>query len=126
MIRTNISAIVVKLLVSLLLAAVVIPPASWAQEPGHRISEDEAKKSIASKVNPAYPPMARQMGLSGKVAGDAYVDIAGGGEKEEVINGKALLSSAPGSAGGQWEFTPLPAHGKAIHAITRLTFRLSP
>jgi len=70
--------------------------------------------------------MARQMGLSGKVAVDAYVDIAGRVEKVQVINGNALLSSATVSAVKQWKFTPFTADGKAINAITRLTFSFSP
>jgi protein TonB len=123
--RMSIGALVIKLIVSLLVA-VVISPETWAEEPGHRIAEDEAKKSITSKVNPAYPPMARQMRLSGKVAVDAYVDIAGRVEKVQVINGNALLSSATVSAVKQWKFTPFTADGKAINAITRLTFSFSP
>lgn len=124
-IGTSIAVIAVKMGVSLLLAA-VIPPTAWAQEPGRRISEDEAKKSIASKVNPAYPPMARRMRLGGKVEVDAYVDRAGRVEKVQVISGNALLTSATVSAVKQWRFTPFTADGKTVNAITRLTFGFAP
>ena len=122
MIGMSISAIAVKLAVSLLLAVMVIPPGIMAEEPEHRVSEEEAKKSITSKVNPAYPPMARQMKLGGKVAVDAYVDTAGRVEKVQVINGNPLLTSAAVSAVKQWKFTPFTADGKTVNAITRLTF----
>jgi TonB family protein len=126
MIGMSISAIAVKLAVSLLLAVVVIPPAIMAEEPEHRVSEEDAKKSITSKVNPTYPVMARQMRLGGKVQVDAYVDTAGKVEKVQVINGNALLSSAAVRAVKQWKFTPFTADGKAVTAITRLTFSFAP
>src|SRR6185503_154920 len=45
-----------------------------ADEALRRIPEDEAKKAVMSKVNPEYPPMARQMRLMGKVQVDALID----------------------------------------------------
>ena len=125
MIGMHVRVIAGKLAVSLLLS-VVIPPTTWAQEPEHRIPEEEAKKSVTFKVNPIYPVMARQMRLGGKVAVDAYVDTNGKVEKVQVINGNALLTSAAANAVRRWKFTPFTADGKAVTAVTRLTFDFSP
>jgi periplasmic protein TonB len=115
-----------KLVVGLLLSAVVIPPALRAEELTHRFSEEAATKSIKSKVNPEYPPIARQMKLGGTVQLDVYVDTDGTVEKVEVVRGNALLTSAAVTALKRWKFSPFTSEGKAIKAVAAftLTFKL--
>ena len=116
-----------KLVVGLLLSAVVIPPAVLAEEElTHRVSEEEATKSIKSKVNPEYPPLARQMKLCGTVQVDVYVDTDGKVEKVEVVRGNALLTSAAVTALKRWKFSPFTSEGKTIKAVAAftLTFKL--
>jgi protein TonB len=122
----NVSTIAAKLTIGLLLSAVVIPPALRAEEATHRISEDEAKKAVTSKVNPEYPPMAKQMRLGGKVQVDAYIDTDGTVEKVQVISGNALLTSAAVSALKRWKFSPFTADGKAVRAVAGFTFSFTP
>jgi protein TonB len=122
----NVCMIAGKLAVGLLLSAVVIPPALWAEEITRRVSEDEAKKAITSKVNPEYPPMARQMRLGGKVQVDAYIDTDGKVEKVQVVNGNALLTSAAVSAVKRWKFAPFTTDGKAVKAVAAFTFSFTP
>ena len=110
----------------LLLSAGVIPLASGEEELTHRVSEEEATKSIKSKVNPEYPPLARQMKLVGIVQVDVYVDTNGKVEKVEVVHGNALLTSAVVTALKRWKFSPFTSEGKAVKAVAAftLTFKL--
>jgi len=111
-----------KLVVGLLLSAVVIPPALLAEEElTHRVSEEEATKSIKSKVNPEYPLLARQMKLGGTVQVDVYVDTEGKVEKVQVVHGNALLTSAVVTAVKRWKFSPFTSDGKAIKAVAGFT-----
>src|SRR5438093_13022668 len=99
--------------VGLLLSAVVIRSALGAEELTRRVSEEEAKKAVTSRVNPQYPAMARQMKLGGKVQVDAYIDSDGKVEKVQVITGNPLLSSATVTAVKRWTFSPFTSEGKA-------------
>jgi len=113
--------------VTLLLSAGVLPSALRAEEQlTRRVSEDEAKKAITSKVNPEYPAMARQMRLGGKVQVDAYIDTDGKVEKVQVINGNALLTSAAVSAVKRWKFSPFTTDGKAVRAVAGFSFNFAP
>ena len=115
-----------ELAVGLSLSAVVIPPVLWAEELTNRFSEEEATKSIKSKVNPEYPSLARQMKLGGTVQLDVYVDTDGKVEKVEVVHGNALLTSAAVTALKRWKFSPFTSEGKAVKAVAAftLTFKL--
>lgn len=80
-----------------------------AQDAGFvRLPESDAKKLIVTKVDPAYPEMAKKMNLSGRVVVDIYIDEAGAVEKVQPVNGNALLSGAAVNAVKKWKFTPYP------------------
>lgn len=90
-----------------------------------RVSDSEGKKSIASRVEPAYPPMARQMKIAGHVEVDVDIDAEGRVEKVDVVNGNALLGSACVAAVRQWKFTPFSSGGKPVPAVMRVGFNFS-
>jgi protein TonB len=87
-----------------------------------RVPEDQAKKAIISKVEPAYPPLARQMRLSGHVLLDMYVDETGSVEKADVVSGNPILGNAAVTAAKRWRFQPFQADGKATKAVVRVGF----
>jgi protein TonB len=90
-----------------------------------RISDAEGKKAVVSRVEPAYPPMARQMKISGHVEVDVEVSPEGHVEKVEVLNGNAMLGGACVQAVKQWKFTPFQAGGKPAATVVRLGFNFS-
>jgi protein TonB len=122
----KVATIVGKLAIGLLLLVGVVSPALRADELVRRLSEEEAKKAVTSKVNPEYPPMARQMRLGGRVQVDAYIDTDGKVEKVQVVNGNALLTSAAVSAVKRWKFSPFMSEGKAYKAVAGFTFNFAP
>ena len=87
-----------------------------------RVSEAEARKQLSSKVDPEYPPMAKQMRLSGRVQVDCFIDQAGNVEKVQIVNGNALFTSAINSAMKKWKFRPIEANGKATSVVASFVF----
>ncbi len=94
----------------------------YAQEGFVRVPEPEAKKAIATRVEPEYPAMAKQMRVAGRVQVDAYIDTDGSIQKVQPLNGNMLLSSAAANAVKRWKFSPIMANGKPCKAVTTLTF----
>lgn len=82
----------------------------------------EAQARIVQKVQPSYPTLARQMGLSGHVVLDMYVDESGNVEKANVISGNPILGNAAVSAAKRWRFQPLQVNGKGTEAVIRIGF----
>lgn len=87
-----------------------------------RVPEAQARKAIVQKVQPSYPMLARQMGLSGHVVLDMYVDPSGNVEKANVVSGNPILGNAAVQAAKQWRFQPFEANGKATEAVIRVGF----
>ena len=87
-----------------------------------RVSEEEAKKAVITRVNPEYPAMAKQMHLAGKVQVDAYIDADGNVDQVKVVNGNPLFTGAVTNAMKRWKFTPLQANGKTVRAVAGFAF----
>ena len=87
-----------------------------------RVSEAEARKQLTTKVDPEYPPMAKQMRLSGRVQVDCFIDATGAVEKVQVMNGNALFTSAINNAMKRWKFRPIEANGQATKPVASFVF----
>lgn len=103
----------------LLTAATAI---TFAQDNTVRVLELDAKNHVTTRVDPDYPPIARQMRLSGRVQVDAWIDPTGNVEKVQVVNGNPILSSAASSALKKWKFSPFQAGGKVTRAVANFSF----
>jgi protein TonB len=90
-----------------------------------RVSDAEAQKAAITKANPDYPPMARQMHVSGPVLVEAEVSFEGDVAKVVPVSGNALLSSAAVNAVKKWKFKPFTAEGQPAKALVRLSFNFS-
>jgi protein TonB len=90
-----------------------------------RISDADAQRAAIAKANPDYPPMARQMHVSGPVVVEAQVTEEGEVSKVQAVSGNALLSSAAVTAVKKWKFKPFTAEGKPAKAVVRLSFNFS-
>ena len=85
-----------------LLAALLPAPA-----PLH--AADPVKRALVSHVDPEYPPMARQMHLSGAVLLDIVIDKDGKVSEVHVSSGSALLSGAATAAVKKWKYAAADA-----------------
>jgi TonB family protein len=63
-------------------------------------------RSAVHKVSPTYPPIARQMGITGTVVVAVTVDPTGKVIKAESSSGNKLLANSAIDAVKQWKFTP--------------------
>ena len=90
-----------------------------------RVQDDEVRKSAIQKSQPVYPPIARQMNLSGRVLVDAIVSETGSVEKVDIVTGNPILAAAAQNAAKNWKFQPFQVNGKATEAVVRLAFDFS-
>ena len=95
---------------------------AWGQPPPVRITEVQARRAAVSMVVPDYPPLARQMRLTGHVEVDTFIDTDGNVERTQVLVGNALLSSAAVTALKKWKFTPFSADGKPFRVVVTISF----
>jgi protein TonB len=95
---------------------------SWVCSAQIRVSETEGKKNIVTKVEPDFPPIAKQLNLSGRVEVDLHVDESGQVEKVDVVSGNPILAGAASGAAKRWKFQPFAADGKPTKAVVRIAF----
>jgi len=122
---TNMNQLTKKIVVTLPLLAISFASALLAEELTVRISDADAQKAAVSKASPDYPPMAKQMHVSGAVVVEAQVTEDGEVAKVQPVSGNALLSSAAVSAVKKWKFKPFTAEGKPAKAVVRLSFNFT-
>ncbi len=90
--------------------------------PSLHIPEAEAKKAAIEKPAPAYPMVARQLKLKGKVELEATVSEAGSVDDVKVVSGNPVLAKPAQDAVKKWRFKPFLADGQPAPAIVSLSF----
>ena|SRR5437879_2182204 len=83
------------------LVAVVRPVSGFA--------EDGIDRKVKSKISPAYPEIARRMGLSGTVKLELVIAPNGSVKETKVIGGHPILVTAALDAVKKWRFEPASA-----------------
>jgi TonB family protein len=73
------------------------------------------------RVNPIYPPMARNQGIAGDVILNATISKDGLVPKVTVISGPPSLADAASRAVRQWRFSPAMLNGKPVEVEQRIT-----
>jgi TonB family protein len=68
-------------------------------------AQDQPRHAV-QRVPPVYPPMARQMRITGVVVVTATVDASGKVVKAESSSGNKLLAPSAIDAVRQWKFSP--------------------
>ncbi len=103
---------------SLLAAAAVV----LAAEPTLHVVEADAKKAAIERPAPAYPMVARQLKLKGKVSIEAVVNESGEVADVKVVAGNPVLSKPAVEAVKKWRFRPFEQQGKPAAAVVALSF----
>jgi len=83
--------------------------------------------NLIHRVEPPYPPIARQVRLEGVVVVQAFVSAQGTIERAQVLSGPPLLAQAALNAVKQWRYRPYYLNGMPIEVETQVTvnFRLN-
>jgi TonB family protein len=85
------------------------------------LAEDGIDRKVKSKVSPAYPEIARKMGLSGTVRLELVVAPNGSVKETKVIGGHPILVTAALDAVKKWKFEPAGAESTGT-----VEFKFSP
>jgi periplasmic protein TonB len=76
--------------------------------------------SLINKVQPAYPPLARQTRISGTVRLHAIISKDGTVQQLEVLSGHPLLVQAALDAVRQWRYRPTTLNGEPVEVDTTI------
>jgi periplasmic protein TonB len=95
------------------------PPPRPTQQRIRQGGQVQAAK-LTNKVQPLYPPLARQTRISGTVRLHAIIAKNGTVEQLEVISGHPLLVQAALDAVRQWKYQPTTLNGEAVEVDTTI------
>src|SRR5256714_5702924 len=95
------------------------PPPKPAQQ---RIRQGGSVQAalLVNKVQPVYPPLARQTRISGTVRLHAIISKTGTVESLEVLSGHPLLVRAAMDAVQQWKYRPTQLNGEPVEVDTTI------
>jgi protein TonB len=96
--------------------------AALAQDSAIHVNQAEALRAAKDRIQPQYPPMARQLHLQGAVQLEAHISESGSVEDVKALTGNVVLMDAAKAALRRWKFTPFTADGKPSKAIADVTF----
>jgi TonB family protein len=94
------------------------PPKGHAQRV--RISQGVSNGLLTNKVDPVYPPMARQTRIQGTVILRAVISTTGDVSNLELISGHPLLAPAAIEAVKQWKYKPYLLNDKPVEVETEI------
>ena len=77
--------------------------------------------SLLRRVDPVYPPLARNARIQGPVVLEAVIGKDGAMENLRVISGHPMLAPAAVQAVSQWRYRPYMLNGEAIEVETQIT-----
>jgi TonB family protein len=82
---------------------------------------------LISSVSPAYPPLARSIGLQGEITIDALIDSTGRVTTMTPLSGPVALQQAAMDALRQWKYEPARLDGQPVsmHLSVTMKFRLN-
>jgi len=75
---------------------------------------EEILRRAKTKVQPAYPELARKMNITGAVKVEVVVAPNGTVKDARVVGGHPVLANAALEAAKKWRFEPAPAESSGI------------
>ena len=85
-----------------------------------RVSAGVTSGLLIRKVNPVYPPLARQARISGTVVLRAVISKDGSIENLQLISGHPMLAPAAIDAVKQWKYKPYLLNGEPVEVDTEV------
>ena len=92
-----------------------------------RVSQGVSTGLLVRKVNPTYPPLARQARIEGTVVLQAEISKTGDIQNLHLISGHPMLAPAAIEAVKQWKYKPYLLNGEPVEVETtvQVNFTLS-
>jgi protein TonB len=115
-----------KLLWHVIALAALLGAVASAQDTPKKITHAEAVGALASRVQPDYPALARQLKIEGTVELEVLVTETGEVAKVGIVSGNPVLTAPAAQAVKRWKFKPFMEDGKAIQVLApiSLNFKL--
>jgi len=85
-----------------------------------RVSSGVSTGLLIRKVNPNYPPLARQARISGTVVLRAVISKDGSIENLSLVSGHPMLAPAAIDAVKQWKYKPYLLNGEPVEVDTEV------
>jgi periplasmic protein TonB len=85
-----------------------------------RVSSGVQAGLIVRKVQPTYPPLARQARIQGKVILQAQISKEGNIENLTLVSGHPMLTQAAIEAVKQWRYKPYLLNGEPVEVETQV------
>jgi len=86
-----------------------------------RVSQGVSQGLLVRKVQPAYPPLARQARIQGQVVLQAVISKDGSIEGLRLVSGHPMLAPAALDAVKQWKYKPYFLNGEPVEVETQIT-----
>ncbi len=83
-----------------------------------RVGGNVAEAKIVNRVQPVYPPLAKQARVSGTVRLNAVISRDGSIQDLQVVSGHPLLVQAALQAVRQWRYSPTLLNGEPVEVVT--------
>jgi len=86
-----------------------------------RVSQGVSQGLLIRKIQPNYPPLARQARIQGQVLLQAQISKQGTIENLQLISGHPMLAPAAIEAVKQWRYKPYFLNGEPVEVETQIT-----
>jgi len=86
-----------------------------------RVSQGVSEGLLIHKVQPTYPPLARQARISGTVVLQAAIGKDGNIQNLRLVSGHPMLAPAAIEAVKQWKYRPYFLNGEPVEVDTQIT-----
>lgn len=90
-----------------------------------RVSQGVSNGLLIKKVNPVYPPLAKQARIQGQVVLHAEISKDGTIQNLQLISGHAMLAPAAIEAVKQWRYKPYLLNGEPVAVETEVIVNFS-
>ena len=90
-----------------------------------RVSQGVTEGMVLRRVQPNYPPLARQARIQGDVVLQAEISKDGAIENLRVISGHPMLAPAAMEAVKEWRYKPYFLNGEPVAVETQITVNFS-
>ena len=87
----------------------------------YQVFERRNKVTLLRRVDPVYPPLAKQARIQGVVVLEAEISKEGTIDNLKVITGHPLLIQAAIDAVKQWRYKPTLLNGEPVPVVTTIT-----
>jgi protein TonB len=86
-----------------------------------RVSQGVTKGMVVYRIEPTYPPLAREARIQGVVVLTAMIDREGNIENLQLVSGHPMLAPAAIDAVKHWRYKPFLLNGQPVEVETTVT-----